>query len=235
MGTFVTQDARLLPVKATPKTKQSEAPKSVAPLAIAAQQLVQLNLQFLTLPTIDSGLPDPFGASIRGMSTEQRLSIADCRFSLFTLAFNDGSLWHPLLNRSAADLASRSVGPLTIGARGNDSRIEFVVAAVFLAWHLVQSDVLAAKFLLNIDDAIAAALKSVPIAHLLALSVEACDWLAPRWPNHPSFWPTLLHPRCDSTSDRVATKWLGRQLLAAESLSLLRALPVSPALTVSDD
>jgi hypothetical protein len=224
MGTFVTQDAQLLQAKATPKTKQRELPKSEAPLAIAAQQLVQLNLQFLMLPTIDSGLPDPFNERIRSMSGAQRLSIADCRFSLFTLAFNDGSRWLPLLNRTAANLPGAPVGP-----QGKGSRIEFVTAAVFLAWHLVQNDVLAAKFLLNIDDGVAATLKNVPIAHLLALSVEACNWLAPRWPNHPCFWPTLLHPCGDSTNDLVATKLLGRQLLAAESLSLRRSA------TVSDD
>jgi hypothetical protein len=190
------------------------------PLLSAARQLVQLNCQFLELTTIARRFPDTIAIRLHAMSGEQRLAIAACHFSLFTLALNDANRWLPLLSGIAQTM------PQDATLYRDATCAEFVSTALFFAWHLVQSDPLAAKVLLDIDAQVALALRRAPIASLRAVSNRALDWLAPRWLQHPYFWPALLRNSEDPTRyGLAATKLLGRQLLAAESLGSAGCLP----------
>jgi len=188
-------------------------------LGIAAQQIVQLNFRYLSLAATCPEFSGAVAAQLTDTDPDQRWRMADCRFSLFSLALSDSRRWLPLLNGSFV------YSPLSAESEGKAIRKEFSVAAVFLAWHFAQSQPLAAKVLLCISDDIATALQRIPAAHLPSLANSASEWLVPRWPRHPIFWSALLRYSRDPSESRLtAIKSLGRQLLAAESLEL-RKLP----------
>jgi hypothetical protein len=186
------------------------------PLGTAAQQLVQLNFRFLKLAACCPEFSGAIAAQLADTGPEQRLRMADCRLSLFSLALNDSCRWLPLLSRGTIDT------PLNAMTSSDKAMCrEFSMSVVFLAWHFAQSQPLAAKVLLCMSDDVAAALARIPVAHLPSIADNASDWLAPRWPQHPFFWSGLIrHSGDPSGSGLTALKSLGRQLLAAESLAL---------------
>jgi len=205
------------------------------PLAAAARQLAHLNRQFIALLAIDGGLPDAVMSRLHGLSGNAAAAMADCPFSLFTLGFDDARRWLSLL----AAPREPAPEPAMVSAhfRGSVIRTEFAAAVIFFAWHLAHSDPLAGKILLELDADVATALRRIPIAHLRTLANSAAQWIAPRWPQNRYFWPELVLHACDRDScnpdscnpdacnvggDALrATKLLGRQLLAAESLARL--------------
>jgi hypothetical protein len=195
------------------------------PLLSAARQLVQLNLQYLEMAAIVSEFPVTIAMRLRALSGVQRVAIADCRFSLFSLALNDAHRWLPLLGEPLAATPQDACSRRDLSRHDLSHRdavySEFVTTALFFAWHLVQSDPLAARVLLAVDAQVATALRALPVAGLCAVSHRALELLTPRWPQHPYFWPAFLRYSSEPTSNGLAaTKLLGRQLLAAESLDM---------------
>jgi hypothetical protein len=195
------------------------------PLAAAARQLVQLNHRYLGLAAAGGGFSDTVATRICATSDAQRLTMADCRFSLFTLDLHDTYRWLPLLKAVSTDPNPNAISPPTSPAVHSDDsmiRCDFVADVVFLLWHLAQSNPLAAKILLDAGADVATALQRVPIVRLRAISHRVAHWLAPRWPQHPLFWPSLLRHAGNPAGGGglAATKLLGRQLLAAEALGV---------------
>ncbi len=201
-------------------------------LLAAAEELAQLNRQYIALLALDVGLPDTLTPRIRCLPNVALSAMADCRFSLFTLGFNDSRRWRRLLD-SVSDCASQEPMPSTATAH-SAAHSEFVSSVVFLAWHLAHSDPVAAKVLLELDGIVAAALCGVRIADLRAVGAGAANWLQPRWPQNRFFWPALVRFSSDPAGAGLrATKLLGRQLLAAESIALAPPPPVGAARRLS--
>ena len=78
----------------------------------------------------------------------------------------------PWLPREDAVLLSRSTG--------------------LLAWHVVRSHPELAEWLLGISPPCATFFTALGLAELQELSERYCDWLRPRWEDHPDVWHVLI-------------------------------------------
>ncbi len=203
-------------------TESRAAGRAGQPLMAAARQLAQLNRQYLEI--LPAGeLPEAVAAQVRKLPSDALLAMSDCYFSLFALGLDDSRRWLPLLQRAATEPTRYPAD-----TQGVITRIEFVVNALFFAWHLAHTNSLAAKVLLELDDAIADALHAVPVTQLRALAVGAVDLLKPRFAQNQFYWSALVRNSADPAGAALqATKLLGRQLLAVESVGLLRGAEVA--------
>jgi hypothetical protein len=203
-------------------------------LGAAAAELMQLNLHYLQLPTTVTALPETIGRAIDALDDAARVAIAGCLYSLFTLGFNDKERWLLLLatgQGGTTALGPVALGKVVLGVRdGGPLDAEFAATAVFFAWHLARSDDLAAQVFLTMDGDVTAALRAVPLARLREVAATASQWLRPRWPENRHFWPALVRHACDPAGAGLrATKLLGHQLLAAESLDLMPPMATQDA------
>jgi hypothetical protein len=186
------------------------------PFAAAVRQLSQLNRRYLTLLPSEGGLPDTVRQHLQLLPDTAVIAVSECPFSLFTLEFDDTLRWLSMLD-CVSGLSTPGRGNL----RDDHDRSNFVVTALFFVWHLTHSNPLAAKVLFAVDESLASALQRFPLAQLFELSVNAVEWLHPRWPQHHRFWPDLVRNARESDDEGLrSTRLLGRQLLAAESLGL---------------
>jgi hypothetical protein len=188
------------------------------PLTTAAFELVQLNLKYLQLPTVESRMLDITGQRFSALSHDARIAAADCLYTLFTVGLNDVRRWLPLL---AGEKAEQAPVPATMTTkpRRSDAETEFVATVLFFAWHMARSDPAAARVLLDLHREVAGVLRSVSLPRLM-VAVASVHWLEPRWQQNRHFWPALMRHSTEPTGAGLrAVKLLGRQLLAAESLA----------------
>jgi len=216
MGTPSTIRSHTETIDVTGLSPVGKKSASEVSLTVAACELVQLNLQYLLLPTVDDKLLAITGLRFSLLSRDAHLASADCLFSLFTIGFNDPQRWLPLLASSTGVPTQLRAHAPHFSAEG-----EVAAAVAFFAWHMARTDPAAAKVLLDLNGEVATALQRVSISQVLAAATVAASWLEPRWPTNRYFWPALLRNSCDPQSAELrAVKCLGRQLLAAESLEI---------------
>jgi hypothetical protein len=177
----------------------------------ATAQLKFLNTCFLRLPRdaiksiwvaeLDRWLPSPVIDAVAGGS-----------YSLFSLGWETPVRWLATLERSAHSGGASQ--PVSCSAQR-----DFVLSALFFAWHLVRSSRLACSYTLGMHDDVQAAFSKFPLAELPQLASISCQWLEPRWPRQPRFWPELLrHAQQEDLAGVRDTLLFGRQLLSGEQL-----------------
>jgi hypothetical protein len=174
----------------------------------ATAQLKYLNSCFLQLPQIAKQLP-PNLAAVQSLSPAMLDAIAGGSYSLFSLRWETAARWHSVIAHRRA----------CSGQQVSGSKRDFVLSALFFAWHLLRSSTLACSYTLDMHDEVQAAFSRFPLADLPQLASLACQWLQPRWPHHPQFWPELLRygQQGDATGVRN-TLLFGRQLLSGAKL-----------------
>ncbi len=197
--------------------------------ASALHSIREANLAFLTLlaqtaveGTEHFGLPATVGERARALEPAARVIAADCPYTLFDLRFADTRFWRERALAGAAP-AGVDAGPPAAFAR----------AAVFLAWHLVHSNELAAALAFGMGARAQRVWKGLPVSALEDAARLATPHLAARWPRHPTFWTRLLESAPDPAGANVeAVRLLGLQLIAADEVwpaPSLAGAPVAPA------
>jgi hypothetical protein len=178
--------------------------------------ILEANLQFLQLIVARRasdgggafGLPPALALRIRGLGAAALHAAAECPYTLFNLRFEDAAFWRTIARTPGS-------GAATLRLVADD--VAVARTAVFLAWHLAQSNDLAASLVLGMGEDAQRAWRGVALSGLDLAATTALPHLTARWGGHPTFWPRLL----DSTgpNDRAradAVRLLGLQLLAAD-------------------
>jgi hypothetical protein len=179
----------------------------------AHRQLAALNLRYLDILAGEHDSSDPIVAGVRELSPAEKLAIAQCPFSLFTLRFEQADAW---LHLSTYERRCAHE-PISVSA----ARADWISTAVFFAWHLVHVQPLAAQLLLGMNMRVAEILRHVPVSGLTRLAEGAHAWVAPRWPRHPHFWPSLFRNGRNGDALLQSSFLMGRQLFAAEALQAI--------------
>lgn len=143
---------------------------------------------------------------VRGLDAAAALAVAACPYALFDIRFGDTAFWRDFALRRdpAAASASRTLA-------------DFARTAVFLAWHLAQSDDVAAALVLGMASDVQRLWRGFPVSALERAAAAGAPRLTVRWGRHPTFWPKLLDSSAPGARERAeAVRLLGLQLLAAD-------------------
>jgi hypothetical protein len=148
-------------------------------------------------------------AALAGLDDAGRERVAACSFSLFGLGLEDADFWVRAGVARIADLPHERYGHTAVD--------RFLATALFLAWHVAQSNELVGRFLLAMPARTHHAMRRLSPAHLHAIALAHPQLLRPRWPDNPCFWPDLLAFAASGDQPGLdAARLLGIQLIAAE-------------------
>jgi hypothetical protein len=174
----------------------------------------QANLSFLALAVARAavadgravfGLAAPLAARIARLDAAGCSSAASCPYTLFNLGFEDARFWRSVVVDAHAP---------TVGSIADDATL--ARTAVFLGWHLAQSNELTAALVLGMTPAVREAWRGLPLSALDRAAMAALPRLEARWGTHARFWPKLLDAASEPSAERIeAVRLLGLQLLAA--------------------
>jgi hypothetical protein len=140
--------------------------------------------------------------------TAARMVVAQCPYTLFDLRFKDAAFWRASIRGSAADMP----GSIAAGAA-------FARMGVILAWHLAQSNDLAAALVLGMTEDVKRIWRGIPLSALDRLALATLPHLAARWGRNAAFWPQLVDTAPRAHGRAEAVRLLGLQLLAADGLA----------------
>ncbi len=152
------------------------------------------------------GIDAPSARRVQGLEHGARRFLAACPYALFDLHFNDAAFWRAFaLGRDPAVPAAAH------------AHAAFARTAVFLAWHLAQSNELAASLVLGMTAEVQRLWRGMPVSMLERAAHGAAPRLMARWGRHSTFWPKLLDSAAPSARERFeAVRLLGLQLIAAD-------------------
>jgi hypothetical protein len=166
-------------------------------------------------------LPTGILRALAALSPDARRVFAASPFALFSLRFSDAEFWSRAIQNITREPAIARYGCMATPDR---PRCAFVAVALTFAWHVVQSDRMAARLLFGIPDAVGRILAHASLSRLGQLAGEP-GLIAPRWSNNPRFWPDILKFAAVKDWSRLVNACaLGRQLTAAEFESALQTL-----------
>lgn len=181
----------------------------------------ELNHRFLDLvamppsgwtASMRAGLPAEVSGGVAPLSTLQKKAAADCPYALFDMRFDDDAHWQTRL---------KSAGRWSVADEGaDDSTRNFVRLALFFAWHVACTGTLAARFLLGMNEATAAALRATTIDCLPALVGTEAVNLTARWNDCPVYWSALTRAASRPNSAALRRVQLyGLQIAAAARMT----------------
>lgn len=151
------------------------------------------------------------GAHLRELSHDQRARLAAAPYTLYSLRLNDLPFWRDTCSTIALNTPER-YRPTAVSTEAL-----FCETALLQAWHVANTNPLAARVLYAITDAVRTWLVGAPLWLLKKVAHEHSQVLMPRWPTNPCFWPDLLRFARDCDWARLATtQLLGLQLISAE-------------------
>jgi hypothetical protein len=144
----------------------------------------------------------------------RRPLLARCPFSLFTARFHDGHFWSA---QASATSVRDSAVKLASDATSNSRTTAFTELALFYAWHLVQSNPLAARILLGMAEQTITAFRQISLRRLQQLASEQPELVTPRWPERTAFWQGLVNATEPGPNTRLEEiRSLGIQMIAAK-------------------
>lgn len=151
---------------------------------------------------IDAGV----ASRVRELEPAARHAVAACPYALFDAEFGDARFWREFV-----------LSPDAATARDPHAHAPFARTAAFLAWHLAQSNDLAAALVLGMTPETQRLWQGMPVSMLEQAANAAAPRLAARWGRHPTFWKKLLDSAAPSGRERAqAVRLLGLQLIAAD-------------------
>src|SRR6478736_6692256 len=121
--------------------------------------------------------------SLAGLSSHARAALAACPFALFSLGFDDRRFWNVVLGDVQEGQASPNDASVEVryGAMSSaPMQAAFAQVVLFAAWHTVQSNRIAARFLFGIPEEIAALLARAPLWHLRRIAIDYPGLVTPR-------------------------------------------------------
>lgn len=158
------------------------------------------------------GLSAAFAAQMIPLSAAQRRAAAACPYALFDLRFQDEAHWRlgfeQVHHRQVAEEAAL-----------DRELVGFVRMALFYAWHVAGSAVLAPQLLLGMSAGTAAAFRRVTLKRLSTLAAAEAVHLSVRWGDCSAYWNSLTGAalRPDAAALRRVQLY-GLQLAAAARL-----------------
>ena len=162
------------------------------------------------------GLPHKVLDALAQLSEPARLKLAESRFALYTLGFEDQQFWRTALGQDA--VADREDSPSNYYTALNISpTVAFCEVALFFAWHTAVMNRIAARVLFAMPEVLAERMVQTPLWRLRRIAAEYPGLLLPRWPTNPGFWPDLVRFAAASDWRRLETaQLLGNQLTAVD-------------------
>jgi hypothetical protein len=190
----------------------------------------ELNLDYLDLVVAEHTsncnavrrLPDRVLDALVECTLEQRQALATATYSLYSLGFEDQYFWQAAL-RMADEPIEAKYGVLSASI----VEAAFCEIALMHAWHVAQSQPIAARVLYGMPTAIVNGMSVAKLWQLKRIAADYPGLLIPRWPTNPRFWPDLIKFARSGDLQRLHTaQQLGRQLMAVELQA--SAMPRSP-------
>lgn len=156
----------------------------------------------------------PIAALLAQVNAETRESLARCPFSLFSARFHDAAYWQSQVQSA---IVREPLQRYLAFHPVHSELAAFTDVALFYAWHLVRSNLAAARILLGMSESTAQAMRTLPLNRIQSLAEEQASLIGLRWADHASFWPSLLDAIRARASDRIeALRLLGIQMIASE-------------------
>jgi hypothetical protein len=178
--------------------------------AQSLKSLHDLNHRFLDLAAVRGEWP---GVQVAALTASQREAAALCPYSLFDLRFEDEGHWQWRLHHSPQwRVADEAVV--------DDATASFVRLALFYAWHVASSEILAAQLLLGMAANTARAFARITVNQLPALVASEASHLTARWSGCAAYWNSLL-----AAASGAEPKTLRRVQLYGLQLSAAARLP----------
>lgn len=151
----------------------------------ALQPIASVNRQFLRL-LLRSENTLHFPAISKLLASRHEVAshlIEACPFTLFDLKFRDGTAWRKLAQALKNE-------PFLAAEQSEITAL--VNSGAVLAWYAARRWPYEASLFLGATDEVVAALQSIELTQLQAISVRHSDWLLPRWTTKISAWSELV-------------------------------------------
>ncbi|MBM0103919.1 hypothetical protein JM946_04155 [Steroidobacter sp. S1-65] len=186
----------------------------------------QLNLDYLELLVSERDtapgvsqlqyLPPRQRAAMALLSPEALRSVAAMPYTLYSLGFEDEKFW------SAVSVNATAVRPDVLThryARMGDESAHYVFCelALFHAWHVAATNIMAARVVYAMPYATAQRLARTPLWQIRCIAASYGMLMMPRWPTNTAFWPDLIRfAGMNDTRRLQITRLQGLQLIAQE-------------------
>jgi hypothetical protein len=197
---------------------QSRHPQSFAPLFDLNRQTIALLVDISATPLSDRIWPGwrTLGNELGRLDATRREDLARCPFALIDAAL------HEAPRCSQVDRAEPHQGELPFSPILLQTRLDHLAhAAWLLAWHLVRTDVIAARLVFAMDSASTSLMTQVTLTDIRRIAHEQVrnGRVRPRWHNQPDIWSRLMHTARSSQRDTFANVTTrGLQLFLQELL-----------------
>lgn len=144
------------------------------------------------------------GAELSKLDAAQRESLSLCPFSLIDAGLRD----LPLSARTDRAPNDAAQGELPFPPILLQTRLDHLAQAAYLfAWHLVRSDLIAARLVLAMDSASTSLMMQVTLTDIREIAHEQArsGRVRPRWHKRPEAWSRLIHMARSPHHDDFAT------------------------------
>lgn len=132
------------------------------------------------------------GNELTELEATQRESLARCPFSLVDAGLRDATRCSPADGGPDAP----AQGELMFSPILMQTRLDHLAHAAFLlAWHLVRSDMIAARLVFAMNSASTSFMSQITLTDIRRISQEQVrnGRVLPRWHNRPDVWFRLIH------------------------------------------
>ena len=194
-------------------------PKSFASLLDLNRQTIALLVDIAATPLSDR-IWSPWRTldhELGRLDVTRREYLARCSFSLVDLSLREAPRWSPTNHVEPAQ-AELPFSPILL-----QTRLDHLAhAAYLLAWHLVRSDLIAARLVFAMNSTSNSLMAQVTLTDIRRIAQEqVCNGrVRPRWHNRPDVWSRLIHTAHSSHRDTFANVTTrGLQLFLQELLA----------------
>jgi len=165
---------------------------------------------------------------LRATDAHSTLLIAACPYALFDAAFRRHEYWHAMCAGAGAGTVAVSGEDAALPPEHQQEYVTLTEMALFFAWHLATTNLLATRLVLGMSTATAELIRSSTLPAITGAVRTRRRLLRPRWPERTLFWRRLLAITPQSSFEEATVAQLtGIQLMATEEC--LEQLPAATA------
>jgi len=132
-------------------------------------------------------LPERQRARFARLTVPARERIARCSVLLVDAGFADVERWKAVIEPNSRP-SPRPMSHWLTAVQGQ----ALAHSTFLLAWHVCQTQVMAASVLLGMPREVAAIISKRPVRDLAYLARHHSDWIVPRWGDDAEIWDSLL-------------------------------------------
>jgi hypothetical protein len=164
---------------------------------------------------------------MRATDADSTPLIAACPYALFDAAFRRHEYWYAMCASAGTPAVPEEDAALP--AEHQQEYVTLTEMALFFAWHLATTNLLATRLVLGMSTATAELIRSSTLPTITGVVRIRRRLLRPRWPERTLFWRRLLAITPQSSFEEATVAQLtGIQLMAtAECLEQLPAATAS--------